>query len=316
MKKQYITFCKHTEGLSIFMQPWFLDIVCGSNNWDVCIAYAKNGDINGVLVYHFVQKWGFKILKMPVLTPYMNLWVLHDTAWKTEKSLAFEKVVLKNLIAQLPATAFSLQMYPSSFRNWLPFWWAGYSIEPMMNYIVEDLTDIQLVWRNFKDTVRNKIRKAQKLNISIETREDFDSFYAIFQQTVQRIGFKTGVTRDILMNLHREIQKRKTGKIFFAINASGTIEAALYVIWNSKTAIYWIAGMNEKATNNGATSLLLWEVLQELNRLGIPRFEATGSMPENIESFISAFGFKQENYWKVTRYANRFFAFLHFLKKN
>ena len=73
--------------------------------------------------------------------------------------------------------------------------------------------------------------------------------------------------------------------------------------------------MDEKTGNSGATRLLLWEVLQELNRRGIPRFEALGSMSENLEPFMSTFGAKQENYWKMTRYGNRFFALLHAFKK-
>ena len=298
------------------MQPWFLDAVCGVDNWAICMDKTANGAINGVLVYHFVEKWGFKIIKMPTLTPYLTIWLRTDEAWKANYKLSFEKTVLKNLIAQLPSTAFSQQMYPSSFRNWLPFSWAGFQVEPLMKYVLEDFGVMQIVWQNLKDTVRNKIRKAQKSGFSVELGDDIEAFYIIFQKTVNRIGFKTGVTKEMLFQLHAEIRSRDLGKIFFAVDTEGSVLAALYVVWYEKTSIYWIATMDEKAGSSGATSLLVWEVLQELSRRGISRFEATGSMAENLESFISAFGFRQETFWKMTRYGNRFFAFLHFLKKN
>ena len=315
MKEQYLKFCEVTEGLTIFMQPWFLDIVCGSNNWDICMDISKNGKVNGVLVFHFVQKWGFKILKMPTLTPYMNLWIRNETTWKTEYKLSFEKSVLQNIFSQLPTSVFSLQMYPPSLQNWLPLWWAGYRVEPMMNYVLDDLKDIDCVWLDMKSTIRNTINKAKKLNVKITTCEDIDLFYSIFKQTVERIGFKTGITQRILSELHQEIQNRNAGKIFLAIDADGNICATFYIIWNEITAFYWIAAMNENFNKNGATSLLLWEVLQKMNQQGIQKFVAIGSMAKNLEFFITRFGFKQEVYWKITRYGNRFFEFLHFLKK-
>ena len=115
--------------------------------------------------------------------------------------------------------------------------------------------------------------------------------------------------------MHREIQERNAGKIFLAVDIEGNICAAFYIIWDDITAFYWIPTMNENLNNNGATSLLLWEILQELNRRGIQKFVATGSMAKNLEFFISGFGFKQEIFWKLTRYGNRFFEFLHLLKK-
>lgn len=315
MKEQHLNFCKNTEGVSIFMQPWFLDAVCGSDRWGVCMDIAKNGDVNGVMIYHFVDKWGFKILKMPTLMGHMDIWLNNDDTWKTEHRTSFEKTVLKNLIAQLPKTDFSLQMYPATLQNWLPFWWAGYHIEPMMNYVIEDLADMPSIWKNLKDTTRKKIRKAQKAGFKVEIRDDIDAFYSILKQTVNRIGFKTGITKSILYQLHEEIQRRNAGKIFFVMDETGDIHAAFYIIWNMEKAIYWIATMNKKTGNSGATRLLLWEVLQELSQRGIPRFEAMGSMLENLEPFISTFGAKQETYWKMTRYSNGFFALLHALKK-
>ncbi len=323
MKEQYIKFCTDTdatfrnnrEPVSIFAQPWFLDAVCGADNWNVCMDFGKNGEIIGTMTYHFVKKWGFKILKQPALTPYMSVWVQTDPTWKTENRLSFEKTVLKNLIEQLPKTVFSLQMYPPNLQNWLPFLWKGYQITPLMNYVIEDLGDSQKVWDNMKSAVRNKIRKAEKAGIKIEVLDDFDAFYTIFRKTVNRLGYKTGATKEILGRVHEEIRQRDAGKIFFARDTEGVILAAIYVVWDSKKATYWVATMDDKTGKNGATSLLMWHILQELGKRKIEQFEATGSMAENLESFISAFGAKQEFFWKMTKYGNRFVKFLHTLKK-
>jgi hypothetical protein len=297
------------------MQPWFLDAVCGVDRWDVCMDIAANGNVNGILIYHWAEKWGYKILKMPTLTGYMGVWLHNDPNWKMEYRTSFEKSVLKNLLSQLPKTLFSLQMYPATLHNWLPFNWAGYRVEPMMNYVVDDLKDMSVTWQNLKDSVRTKIRKAEKLGLRVEIKDDIDAFETLLRQTVKRIGYKTGITKEILYRLHQEIQQRDAGKIFFAIDKVGEIHAAFYIIWDAQRAIYWIPTRGENAGNNGATRLLLWKVLGELNRRGIPKFEAMGSMSENLEPFMATFGAKQETYWKMTRYDNRFFALLHMIKK-
>jgi Acetyltransferase (GNAT) domain len=323
MKEQYIRFCADTEGVSqgnrervsIFAQPWFLDAVCGADNWGVCMDFGKNGEVNGAMPYHFVKKWGFKILKMPTLTPYMSVWLNIDPTWKTEHRLSFEKTVLKTLIEQLPKTVFSMQMYPPNLQNWLPFLWKGYRVEPLLNYIIDDLENTEQVWANFKSLLRKKIRKAEKQGITVVIRDDFEAFYNIFEKTTHRIGFKTGATKAILFRAHEEIRRQDAGKMFFALDTEGDILAAFYIIWDAKQASYWVATMDEKAGNSGATNLLMWTVLQELGRRKIPKFESAGSMAENLESFITAFGARQELFWKMTKYGNRLFAFFHFLIK-
>ena len=122
---------------------------------------------------------------MPIQTPYMGLWLRkEDKIVKTESRLSHEKAVLKKLIEQLPSTVFSLQIYPPSLQNWLPFWWAGYHVEPRMLYVIEDLQNIDQVWQGLKDKAINTIRKAEKLNFSIETQDDLDSFYELFKKSV------------------------------------------------------------------------------------------------------------------------------------
>jgi hypothetical protein len=297
------------------MQPWFLDTVCDENSWNVCLDFEKNGSIQGILIYHIVEKWGFKILKMPPLLPAMPLWIKDDPTWKNEHRLSFEKTVLQNLIAQLPKSVFSLQFYPPTFKNWLPFWWAGYRIEPMLNYVIDNVDNLTAVWDNMKSATRRKIHKAQNERFKVEKSDDIEAFYTLFLQTINRVGFKTHTTESLLVKLHTLILVKKTGQIYFVKDKSNVVVAALYVLFDGKTGYYWIPTMNEKAGNSGATSLLMWEVLNDLSQQRITQFKATGSMLPNLEAFITAFGATQETYWKMTKYGNQFMAFLHLLKR-
>jgi hypothetical protein len=314
LEKKYAETTFHTEG-SIFHQTWFLDAVCGEGNWAVCLDEDKNGLVQGVLIYHTARQWGFPIIKQPTLTPFMPLY-LHDEAhWKNTFRLSFQKKTLRRLFSQIPPTAHFLQFYPPYFKNWLPLKWLGFRIEPMMLYAIQPLQDTDRLWSNLKDTVRNKIRKAEKSGIEVVLSDDFDGFYKLFTATFSRLKAKTGATENILRRLDTEIRKRQVGQIYLArqINTADSI-AALYVVWDKTTAYYWVAATGDTTQNEGATSLLLWSVLKDLGQRGIKRFEATGSMAENLETFIAAFGAEQEVFWKVSRYGNRFWAVLHSLR--
>ena len=51
----YDKFCEDNKDTLIFYQPWWLDTVCGPNNWDV-LLYIENKEILGAFPYFFKKK--------------------------------------------------------------------------------------------------------------------------------------------------------------------------------------------------------------------------------------------------------------------
>ena len=315
LKEQYLEFCAHTEGVSIFMQPWFLDAVCGSGKWDACMDIAKNGDVNGVLVYHFVRKWGFNIIKMPLLTPYMGLWIKIKKKSKLHEINSQERSVLSNLISQLPQVSYSSQSYPPNYMNWLPFNWAHYQHQLKVTHVVENLENSDFVFDNFKENTQKKIRKASK-NIYVEKSDNPQIVYEIYTQIQKRYGKQMSYSLSFLENLHQEIQKNKAGQLYLAKSTEDEhIHAALYIVWDSTSAYYWLGGSDERFRNSGALTFLIWEIIKDVAKLGICHFDFTGSSMENLETYFSSFGASKVPYLMVNRFHNRFFAFVHFLMR-
>lgn len=54
-KDKYHIFCDHEKGIPIFNKDWWLDAVCGENNWDVALV-EKGGSIVGSLPYCIDKK--------------------------------------------------------------------------------------------------------------------------------------------------------------------------------------------------------------------------------------------------------------------
>jgi hypothetical protein len=310
-KAIYRQFCQDNTNLHsgntpicVFGQAWFLDAVCGQDNWGVCIDIKQNGLINGVLPYFFTKKWGFKIIQQPVLTGYMGLWIHYDPHWAAHQKASQERAVLKNLIAQLPAVPFLSQAYPSYFQNWLPFSWAGFEQTARMTHILRGLQNTDALFNNFKDNVRKKIKKASA-TIQVETTEDVNLVYDIYDQIMAMKGRQMSYSKSFLAHLHAQIKENNAGQLYKAVDREGGIHAALYIVWDATTAYYWLGGSATAHRNSGALTLLLWEIMQDVGKRGMENFDFTGSDLENLESFFSAFNAEKQTYFKVTRYGHR-----------
>ncbi len=311
-KALYRQFCENNDGLHIFMQPWFLDIA-RADAWDVCLAFNESGSIVGILTYSFKENTFIKAITMAYMCGYSGLWMDYDANWKAYQRLSFEKNTLKKLIGQLPQVSYFFQCYPIEFQNWLPFQWQGYQQSPNMAYVLDGLKDSEAIWANFKPSVRNKIRKAERL-IRIEISTDFDVFYSVYKQIYARLEQKNRSNEAILRRFHKEIQEKKCGKLFVASDLEGNTHAVLYVVWDKKSAYYWAAGTHTEHRKSGAMSLLMWEMFKDIAQY-VDNFQALGSQDEHLESFMSGLGMEQKIYYKNFKYNNILAEVAHLIYK-
>ncbi|MBL7816364.1 MAG: GNAT family N-acetyltransferase [Saprospiraceae bacterium] len=315
MKEKYKEFCAHTEGVNIFMQPWFLDAVCSAGEWNVCMDIAKNGEVNGVLVYYMVKKWGFTTAQMPFQTAYMGLWIKEYPSQKLHQKTSHERNTLKSLIAQLPSFAYFSQSFSPQFSYWQPFQWAGFQHQLKVTHIVEGLDKPTELFNNFKENTQKKIKKAAK-NVVVEKNDDSKIVYDIYSQIQNRYGRRMSYSLSFLENLDRKLKKNKAGQLYLARSVDdGAVHAALYIIWDKTTAYYWLGGSDERYRNSGALSLLIWEILKEMGSKGIKQFDFTGSSAENLETFFTSFGAKKVAYLHLNRINNRFLSLFYTFKK-
>jgi lipid II:glycine glycyltransferase (peptidoglycan interpeptide bridge formation enzyme) len=315
-KAQYRQFCQDNKdanitgtNISVFGQAWFLDAVCGAENWNICMHIEQDGRINGVLPYFIKKKWGFKIITQPYLTGYMGLWIRYEPNWNVHQKASQERAILHNLVTQLPITAFFSQTYAPHFQNWLPFHWSGFDTNVRMTHLLNGLQNTEAIFKNFKVNVRKKIKKTTTI-IRIETTDDVVLVYDIYEQIMATKGRKMSYSKAFLTNLHAKIKENQAGQLYKAVDTEGVVHAAVYVVWDTTTAYYWLGGSVVAHRNSGALTLLLWEIMQDVVKKGIQTFDFTGSNLENLETFFSAFNAEKQTCFNVSRYGNRFLKFV------
>src|SRR5690606_16086214 len=116
---------------------WWLDALAGPGGWDVVLA-EKGGQIVGAMPFTARSWFGFKWLTTPPLTHGLGPWIRPSRA-KAANFRGYEKDVMEALIDELPGFDPFVQDWHHSRRNWLPFYWKGFSQTARYTYLLPDI---------------------------------------------------------------------------------------------------------------------------------------------------------------------------------
>ncbi len=311
-KEKYRAFCIEELGIPIFSKDWWLDSVCGKMGWDVAIV-EKGGEIVGCLPYCLQNRKGFKFIYLPKLTQTMGPFIKYPENQKYDTRLAYEKEIFNNLIDQLPGVAHFCQSFHYSITNWLPFYWKGFRQTTRYTYVLESLDNLDSIWKNFSASLRNEIRKAEKLVI-VKNSRDVDSFYKLNKMTFDRQGLTIPYSFDFISKLDTACASNNCSRIFFAFDSQNRIHAAIYIVWDSNSAYYLMGGGDPELRNSQATSLLMWEAIKFAATV-TRKFDFEGSMIESVERFCRSFGAVQKPYFQISRTSSRVYRLLSGLRE-
>jgi hypothetical protein len=310
-KEKYIIFCNNEKTIPIFSQYFWLDAVCGSENWNVCLAYNKNDEIIGTLPYYINKKHGFRRLSLPKLTQKLGPWIKYPSGQKAETKLSYELKICNELISRLPKNNEFIQNFDHTITNWLPFHWKGYKQTTRYTYRLSEIQKLDSIYNEFKGNIKREIKKAEKKGINIVIDDDIKLFYKINKKTFDRQKKKIPYIFEFIENLDNTIKDHRI--IFFAKDSENRIHAAIYVIWDNDCAYYLMGGGDPELRNSGATSLLMWHAIREMSTK-VKYFDFEGSMIEPIERFFRAFGSSQTPYFQVSKVFSKRLKLIYFLK--
>ncbi|HQB28381.1 MAG TPA: GNAT family N-acetyltransferase [Paludibacter sp.] len=301
-KNIYHELCKTEKAIPIFSKDWWLDAVCGPENWDV-IVIKRGAEIAATLPYYIKRSKMFSIITMPMLTQTMGPYIKYPEYKRHEKQLSYEKEVMTELISKLPKYSYFHQNLHYSITNWLPFYWNGFSQTTRYTYVIEDLSNLENVWAQFSHAKRKNIKKAEN-KIKVLFDLSAKNFYENHKQTLAKQGKKIVYTFELFKKIYTAGYNHKSAKTIYAADMDGNIHAALFVVWDSQSAYDLISTIDPDYRNSGAASLLVKEIIKYVSNL-TNKFDFEGSMIENVENSFRQFGAVQKPYFSVSRIDSR-----------
>ncbi|UCE55991.1 MAG: GNAT family N-acetyltransferase [Desulfobacterales bacterium] len=297
-KEKYKDFCRSEVNIPIFSQYWWLDAVCGHENWDAVII-EKGGLITATLPYMLVNKYGLCFITMPPLTKALGPW-LRAYDGKIAAQYAHQKELFTKLIQSLPRFDYFCQNFHPMITNWLPFFWQGFKQTTFYTYVLDDLRDLQKIFNGFQGNARREIKKAeQRYKLHIRWDIDIDSFLDLYEMTFSRQKIPMPHSKEIVHRIDATCASRNARKIIGAEDAEGRLHAALYIIWDQHSAYYLMGGSEPNLRNSGAKSFCMWEAIKFASKV-TQRFDFEGSMLQPVERFFRGFGAKQIPYFRIT----------------
>lgn len=299
-KDKYRQLCKDEKTIPIFSKDWWMDAVCGEDNWDVLIV-EKGDEIAASMPIHIKKKYGLKYIGQPKFTQLSGIHIRYPENQKYERKLSYEKEVMNEIINQIEELdiAYYRQNFHYSVANWLPFYWRGFEQTTRYTYVIEDLSDLDEVYMDFNSNARRNIKRASEI-VSIKNNLSIEEFYKINTMTFNRQNLDIPYSLESLIRLDNSCVKHNCREIFYAVDENGIIHGALYIVWDDKSSHGLMAGADPKYRNSGASTLLVWSAIKHSSKR-VNKINFGGSIIESIEKFFRLFGAVQKPYFEISK---------------
>jgi Acetyltransferase (GNAT) domain len=244
---------------TIFHEPWWLR-AASDDGYEEAL-FTADGKIVGRLPYLRLRKIGWQTaLVMPTMTHVLGPSFAADLpAGERGRSLR-RFTVCSELISQLPPAGHIWFALHRQETETLAFEAAGFSTS--VRFTVEIApSEPAILWRDMRDKTRNVIRRAQE-NLAVQAIDDPELFLDFYEENLRRRGRRNHYDLGASAKLMTACLQRGRGRILFAVDPAGALQAAIFTAWD-KDAEYYLMSTRTPDSGNGAISLLIWTALQE-----------------------------------------------------
>jgi hypothetical protein len=235
---------------------------------------------------------------MPKMTQTLGFW-LSDKVIRSDPFYNKRKKITNLLLEQLPRNERINIMLNHKVDYFLPMHWKQFVITPHISYRINDLTDIDIIYKRFFRRVKETIRSANN-KVIIKTIDDIDILLSLLDKTFKLQKRRNPISNDLIRNIYSSSKEYKSGKLLYALGKDGNVHSGSFFLYDEKVCYYLISGTDPKFKSSGANSLLTWEGIKFASSVS-KSFDFEGSMIEGIENYLRQFGGTPVVYYQIRR---------------
>lgn len=301
-KEKYIGFCEKVY-VPIYSKSWWLDAICGEDNWDVWL-YENGSDILAAMPYYIEKRGDYTYITKAPLTQNNGIIFNYPQGAKDIAKRQFEEKVIDaacEFIESLKVDAYE-QQYQYDFTNWLPFFWNYYNSITRYTYVFEDLTNLDVIWEGISSNYRKKIRKGQK-NASFDRGLDYTVFYEEHEKIFAKQGLPCPFSFQLFERLYKACIENNAGEIIYAKTEAGEIASILFLVWDDKSMYQLLGGSMPEYQNLETYNALIWNAINFAAEKGL-RYDFEGSVIKRISKSFREFGGDPKPYFRIRKVFN------------
>ena len=289
------------QGTIFHKSSWL--VTCSKTlNKDLAIyGCFKDGRlVAGCSLYNY-NIYFLKILSSTIeMTPYGGIVLERPESSKVREQESSYKDVVESLNIVLGGGHFDIKRLTNSpnLFDIRPFTWNGWMDKVYYTYYLDLQKNIE---SSISKKVRNIVRKAIKNGIEVKKLNNPSIFYDLFSMTYNRQGLNLPVTKNFIKELMAVLNLENSGEMWIAETSSGEVVAAEIFVWDNKMAYRWAAASHTELRETGATSLLLYEISQNLKDRGFNEADLMAANTPQLANFISSFNPKLVPYYSLER---------------
>lgn len=293
---------------SPFSQPAYLIAIATAADLRLRVHLVSDGsvDVAGCAVW-WRRRGPYREVVIPPFTPFTAA-LLRDAP--LEADVHTRQSPFELLLASLEASYDILRLHlPPGLEDIRPAVWRGWQSQPLYTYIVKLTPEAEPTTGWSSSAARNFRRHHHEFEV---IDADPITCASLCADSYHRNGRPMPLAADRLAPLIERLVDEGCATTYGArSNASGRVEAAVAVLHDAETAVYWVAG----SLPGAAMTVLVGEMLPGLALNGFTRFDFMGANTPPIAEFKRRFGSELLQYQRLTLFTRRELKLLHGLKR-
>lgn len=300
-KEEYKKFCEKVY-VPIYSKPWWLDAVCGEDNWDVWLC-VHNNEIIAAMPYYHEMRGQWKYVTKALLTQNNGIIFKYPAGAKEIAKRKFEEKVIDQACEYLKEINIDVyeQQYHYNFKNWLPFFWNNYTEITRYTYVIEDTSDIQKVWDNISSSYKKNIKKGNSNGTLCEI--DADTFYQEHEKIFLKQGMECPFTYHQWIRIYQTCLEQDSGRILCMKNSDGHIASILFLIWDEESVYHLLGGNIPEFQKLETYNALTWEGIKIAAQKGL-KYDFEGSVIKRISKSFREYGGEAKPYFRIRKIFN------------
>jgi CelD/BcsL family acetyltransferase involved in cellulose biosynthesis len=204
------------------------------------------------------------------------------------------------LAKDLPDVAYARIHWPYELSYGLPWQQLGWQQSVRYSYVLDLSLPRDTIFAQFKSSLRNKIRKAERQLQLMETT-DYRPVFRLTQLDFQHRGVSPQVSEALFARLDAAAAFNGARKIWLVKDGQDRVQAAIWLLFDGHCAYNLFLGSDPHLRSSGASTLVLWQAIQWAKQQGLSSFDFEGSHLPGVEEFFRSFGGEARPYYQFTK---------------
>jgi hypothetical protein len=229
--------------------------------------------------------------------------------YEHEVSNEFIKLILENINCDI-----ALDLHPQ-YKDLRSIQWINYGQidKPKFNIELKYTAIIPLdgyeSFEKYLDSVRsvrrNELRRAKKNHFTVQTSKDLTHFMEMYSKTFERQNISMNVADlEMIEVMIESAINNEYGELTYAKSAEGEVVSGSVFFYDLSCAYYAFGATKTEYRNSGASTLLMFECIENIYRKGIRKIDMVGVNSPNRGDYKTSYNAELAPYHHITFHFN------------